>query len=336
MKNKYLTEIERYQIEALYRKGHTVKEIAVSLGRCKATIYNELKRGMITLIDTHLKEYQTYCADVAQEKAVYNATAKGRQLKIGNDYTFVEYVKDMLLNEKYSPYAILQKIKENGLHFQTSICKNTLYNYIRMGLFDGVSMQSLPCPRKKKMEYVTRRKVALNNTFCHSIEERDKSILKRDEYGHWEMDLIISGQKGRSVLLTLTERLSRQEIIVKLPDRKAETIRKAIDRIERKTPDFRQKFRSITTDNGSEFMEYELLRQSCRCKGNRFDIYYCHSYSAWEKGSVENHNRMIRRFFPKGTNFDKITPAEIQRVQDWMNRYPRKVLNWQTPNQAAA
>ena len=108
MKNKYLTEIERYQIEALYRKGHTVKEIAVSLGRCKATIYNELKRGMTTLIDTHLKEYQTYCADVAQEKAVYNATAKGRQLKIGNDYAFVEYVKDMLLKQKYSPYAVLQ------------------------------------------------------------------------------------------------------------------------------------------------------------------------------------------------------------------------------------
>ena len=106
MKNKYLTEIERYQIEALYRKGHTVKEIAVSLGRCKATIYNELKRGMTTLIDTHLKEYQTYCADVSQEKSVYNATAKGRQLKIGNDYAFVEYVKDMLLNQRYSPFAV--------------------------------------------------------------------------------------------------------------------------------------------------------------------------------------------------------------------------------------
>ena len=173
MKNKYLTEVERYQIEVLYKKGYAVKEIALTLGRCKATIYNELKRGMTTLIDTQLREYQTYCADVAQEKAVYNATAKGRQLKIGNDYAFVEYVQDMLLNQKYSPYAILQKIEETGLHFQTSVCKNTLYNYIRMGLFDGVSMQSLPCPRKKKSQYVTRRKVALNNTFCHSIEERN-------------------------------------------------------------------------------------------------------------------------------------------------------------------
>lgn len=138
------------------------------------------------------------------------------------------------------------------------------------------------------------------------------------------------------MLLTLTERRSRQEIIMKLPDRRAETIRKAIDRLERRTPGFKQKFRSITTDNGSEFMEYDQLIKSCRCKGNRFDIYYCHSYSAWEKGSVENHNRIIRRFFPKGTNFDEVTTADVRRVEDWMNRYPRRVLDWKAPIEAAA
>ena len=149
------------------------------------------------------------------------------------------------------------------------------------------------------------------------------------------MDLVVSGQGGKSVLLTLTERRSRQEIIRKLPDRKAETIRKAIDQIERKTQGFRQKFKSITTDNGSEFLQYEKLRQSCRCKVERFDIYYCHSYSAWEKGSNENHNRMIRRFFPKGTNFDEVSPKEIRRVQDWMNQYPRKSLGWHAPEEIA-
>ena len=149
------------------------------------------------------------------------------------------------------------------------------------------------------------------------------------------MDLVVSGQGGKSVLLTLTERLSRQEIIRKLPDRKAETIRRAIDQIERNTPGFRQKFRSITTDNGSEFLQYEKLRKSCRCKGERFDIYYCHSYSAWEKGSNENHNRMIRRFLPKGTNFDEISSREIRRIQDWMNHYPRRSLNWSTPAEIA-
>ena len=149
------------------------------------------------------------------------------------------------------------------------------------------------------------------------------------------MDLIVSARGGRSVLLTLTERQSREEIIMKLPNRRAETIRKAIDRLERETQGFRKKFKSITTDNGSEFLQYELLRKSCRCKGNRFEIYYCHSYSAWEKGTVENHHRMIRRFFPKGTNFDEISPKEISKVQNWMNHYPRKSLGWRSPEDIA-
>ena len=86
---------------------------------------------------------------------------------------------------------------------------------------------------------------------------------------------------------------------------------------------------------GSEFMEYDKLCRSIH-GGSRFHVWYCHSYSAWEKGSVENHNRMIRRFFPKGTDFSKISKKRIAAVQDWMNNYPRKILQWQTPNEAAA
>ena len=149
------------------------------------------------------------------------------------------------------------------------------------------------------------------------------------------MDLVI-GKKGKAALLTLTERVSRQEIIVKIPDRKASTVRRAIDKIERKTPNFKNVFKSITTDNGSEFMQYELLQKSCKCKGKRFDIYYCHSFSAWEKGTNENHNRMIRRWFPKGTDFDKIKPSRIQAVEDWMNNYPRKLLDWKTPREISS
>ena len=148
------------------------------------------------------------------------------------------------------------------------------------------------------------------------------------------MDLIVGCRGSKAVLLTLTERRSRQEIIMKLPDRRAETIRRAIDRLERRTPQFRQKFRSITTDNGSEFLQYKQLIRSVR-GGTRFHIYYCHSYAAWEKGSNENHNRMIRRFFPKGTNFDKVKPSEVRAAQDWMNPYPRKILGWKRPCEIA-
>ena len=160
--------------------------------------------------------------------------------------------------------------------------------------------------------------------------------MQRSEYGHWEMDLIVGKEKTHAVLLTLTERKSRQELIFKLPSRKAATIRGVFDQLENRMSmrAFRTKFKSITTDNGSEFMEYDKLVQSIH-GGERFKVYYCHSYSAWEKGTNENHNRMIRRFFPKGTDFTRVTKKQIQQVQDWMNQYPRRILNWHTPGEVA-
>lgn len=146
------------------------------------------------------------------------------------------------------------------------------------------------------------------------------------------MDLIVSCAKGNGAILTLTERVSRKEIILKLPNRRAETIRAALDKLERNTPHFREAFKSITTDNGSEFLKYNDLRTSIY-GGKRFELYYCHSYAAWEKGSNENHNRMIRRWFPKGTDFAKVQKKQIAALQTWMNDYPRKILNWATPNE---
>lgn len=329
----YMTKEERIRLETLLDEKRSVSYIARKLGFSRQTIYNEIRRGEY-LHNCGYYDKRRYSAQRGQAAHDYNQTAKGRPLKIGNDHAFAAYIEYKIIVDRFSPAAALASAKRYP--FQTSICVNTLYNYIDKKVFYELGNKHLWEKRKKKVKKSEDNEPRVVHPKLPSIEIRPAHINQRQEYGHWEMDLIISGQKGRSVLLTLTERLSRQEIIVKLPDRRAETIRKAIDRIERKTPNFRQKFRSITTDNGSEFLEYDKLRKSCRCKGDRFDIYYCHSYSAWEKGSVENHNRIIRRFFPKGTNFDKITPAEIQRVQDWMNRYPRKVLNWQTPNQAAA
>ena len=146
--------------------------------------------------------------------------------------------------------------------------------------------------------------------------------------------MVVGNAKTRPVLLTLTERFSRQELIFRLPNKKAATIRSVFDQLERNLLDFRKRFKSITTDNGSEFLEYEKLRESIY-GGTRFQLYYCHSYAAWEKGSNENHNRMIRRWFPKGTDFTHISPEQIAEVQEWMNNYPRKILGWLAPNEVA-
>ena len=96
---------------------------------------------------------------------------------------------------------------------------------------------------------------------------------------------------------------------------------------------FRGKFKSVTFDNGSEFMEYEDLIKSIY-GGKRFDVWYTHAGAPYEKGANENHNRMIRRFFPKGTDFGKVSKKRIAEIQNWMNNYPRKILNWMTPLEA--
>lgn len=179
------------------------------------------------------------------------------------------------------------------------------------------------------------RKRRVSHPGLPSIEIRPESIKQRTEPGHWEMDLVVGKANTKAALLTLVERMSRNILIFKLPDKKASSVKAIFDRLERIYPDFRKRFKSITTDNGSEFLRYQELRTSIHGR-NRFNIYYCHSYSAWEKGTNENHNRIIRRWYPKGTDFTNITEKEIAVLQNWMNHYPRKVLGWSCPAEKAA
>lgn len=141
----------------------------------------------------------------------------------------------------------------------------------------------------------------------------------------------VKGKQGvtKSCLLVLTERKTRDEIIAKLPDQKAESVVNALDRLEKKWGDmFYNVFKSITVDNGSEFADYEGMEKSCRREEKRTTIYYCHPYSSYERGSNENQNKMIRRHIPKGTDFDDKTDEEIEQIEDWINKYPRRTLGY--------
>ena len=330
-KQHYMTEQERHQLEAMRRNKIPVREIARQLGFCERTIYYELRRGSY-MHTCDFWDEKRYSAQKGQQTHNYNQTAKGRPLKIGCDHTSATYIEHKIIVDRYSPAAALAAAKR--YNFQTHICVSTLYSYINKRVFLTLTNKHLWDKRRKKQKKDdTEKRIA--HPKLPSIENRPAYIGQRSERGHWEMNLIIGKAETSPVLLTLTERYSRQELIFKLPDRKASTIRGVFDQLERQHKDFDQRFKTLTTDNGSEFMEYEKLCRSIH-GGSRFQVWYCHSYSAWEKGSVENHNRMIRRFFPKGTDFSKISKKRIAAVQDWMNNYPRKILQWQTPNEAAA
>lgn len=327
---KYITERQRYEIELLLKEKYSMPQIAETLSIKYNTLYKEIKRGTVKQLDSLLAEHYVYKADYAQMAYEKSASNRGRSLKIGADYKLAAYIETMIREEKYSPEALVRHAENEGLHFSTTLCPKTIYNYLDMGLFLNASNSDLPCKKpKKKKKKEEKPAVPLNNRRGRSIEERPGCILDRNEYGNWEMDTVVSAQgTGLSCLLVLSERMSREEIIVKIKDRKASTVVSALDRLERQhgSKAFREKFRTITCDNGAEFLDAAGIEKSISTKMPRTALYYCHPYSSYERGTNENINRMIRRFFPKGTNFDDVTQEQAKAVEAWINNYPRKIL----------
>lgn len=341
---KQLSEKERYEIEALLRAGHKAKEIAEQLGRDRRTVEREIKRGSIVhrrenpkwSRSPEVKEYldeMVYAADAGQQRAQRNAANKGRGLKVGRDHKLVRHLERRIGQEGYSPDAAIGEIKAKGLIFETSLCTKTVYNMIDRGDFLNLTHRDLPVKKDgKKREYRKTRTVALNNLKGRSIEERPEAVSNRREIGHWEMDLVVG--KGRACLLVLTERKSRKEMLFKLPDKRQQNVIAALDRLERRHRGrFKERFRSITTDNGSEFLNSDGLEASSLNPGEKRTVcYYAHPYSAWERGSNENANKLIRRFVPKGTDIDKLSVADVKRIERWMNNYPRRMFEYKTAN----
>ena len=179
-----------------------------------------------------------------------------------------------------------------------------------------------------------KRKVQKRVQAGDSISQRPDYIDTREEFGHWEMDTVVGPQgKSKKVMLVLTERKTRKEIVYLMQDRKAQTVVKALNTIERSYGErlFRNVFKTITVDNGVEFSDAEGLERSRRNKKKkRTKVYYCHPYSSCERGSNENANRLIRRHIPKGVNFDKKRQSEIKEIETWINNYPRKLFGYNT------
>ena len=320
--SKCLTWRQRLQIEALLKANVSKKKIAETLGVSLQTIYNELKRGRYMRLDTHLVEYDTYSPDKAQTKYEYNLTGKGPELKIACDYGLIEYIEKRVLEDELSPCAALGEIKRNNLPY-TRISKTTLYRYIRMGLFPHLTMQHIKGYEKKYQK--ARASKAPRGT---SIEERPEDINQRKEFGHWEMDCVCG--KGKSVILVLTERKTRREILHPMESQSSKNVVRFLNKLEKRYgKTFKEIFKSITVDNGSEFADCKGMEKSI-FKGKRTIMYYCHPYSSWERGSNERMNREIRRKIPKGSDISKYTAKEIQLVQEWVNNYPREIFGYAT------
>lgn len=207
----------------------------------------------------------------------------------------------------------------------------TLYNYIYRGDIFLVLDEKYLYEKGRRHYAEKSKKQAARAPRGESIENRPKEIGKWEKFGHWEMDSVMGCKGSKQALLVLTERRTRMGIIILVEDHTAESVVKAINRLERKFGKlFYTLFKSITVDNGCEFQDFEGIEVAHRRKGKRTIVFFCHPYSAYERGSNENMNRLIRRFFPKGTNFDEVTKEQVAEAERWINNYPRKLLGWKS------
>ena len=190
----------------------------------------------------------------------------------------------------------------------------TIYYWINKGFF-GLKRSVLNYARKRKKK--EKEEVKRVRILGKTIEERLKEINNREEVGHYEIDTVILRKEKGQCLLTLTDRKSRYEIIRLIEDKTVKSVNKALKEVLKE-----YEIKSITENNGLEFARlYEVFDYE--------NIYYAHPYSSYERGSNENHNRLIRRFLPKGTK--NTTQQRVAFIEDWINNYPKKLFNYKTP-----
>lgn len=325
----HLTARQRVQIEAFRLSGMKVTEIAEKIGVHYTTIYRELKRCTYEHLNSDLTTETRYNPDGAQARYEANLRAKGPELKLANDYELADYLVEKIRDEKYSPEAAIGAAEVAGWKFETHICAGTVYNYIRAEIFgDDLTVEMLP-QHGKRMKPERQKGVMPRKPAGKSIETRPKEVDTRETFGHWEMDSVESCQGVSNTLLVMTERMTRKEIIVPLPDKTSASVVKALNALERKCGAlFSRIFVTITCDNGSEFADAEGIEKKHRGKGKRTDVYYCHPYRPSERGSNENQNGLIRRHIPKGTDLSTIPLEEVKRVETWLNNYPRKMFGF--------
>lgn len=305
-KGKHLTLSDRRNIDRWLKEGKSCREITKLLGKAAQTINNGVKRGLVRQQVRKGKFELVYSADFAQEVYETNRKRSFKPIKLSKTLKnkILHYLK-----QKYSPEMI---VKTKGVEVPVS----TIYCWLHHGHL-GVGKEVLLYPQKSKAP----QKTASPNfkPAGKSIEERPQAINNRENFGDFEIDTVIQTRAKNECLLTLTDRKSRYQIIRIITDKSALSVNRALRSI---LEDYQ--INSITADNGTEFS----------CLSEVFDpeyIYYAHPYASWERGTNENHNRLIRRWLLKGSK--NATQKQVAFIENWINNYPKKILGYKSPRE---
>jgi len=331
-KYQHLNYVEKTQIERWYNiEKKACSEIAKLLNKSIRTIQREIKRGLVENLTTLLEIKYVYSADISEQKYRYNMTAKGPNIKIDNDYKLAEFIENGIKKERKSPEVLVAEIKKKKEEFRVVVCAKTIRNCVKKQI---LNLKTEDMIYRKIYKDKNKEKTHFDKVPAEkSIDFRPPEANDRSEYGHWEGDLVVGKEGKGAALLTFTERMTREEIIIKIPSKHGINVAKSLDKLERKYKNkFKDKFKTITFDNGGEFRDYKILEKSYdkRKKEPRVQVYYAHPYRSGERGSNENANRLIRRFIPKGTVITSISEEYIQKIEDWINNLLRPMFGYKS------
>ena len=324
-KGKHLLYDERILIQVRLKDGWSANKIAKEIGCAPNTVRNEIKRGTVTLYNGRVQRYKAKAGQAVYDK---HRSACGRHFDKLSKAPFLEYVDSRVREDKWSLDACFGRALQSG-EFDRSevVCTKTLYNYVDLGLMET---RNHHLPEKLRRSTKTRRVRENKKKLGRSIEERPAEIENREEFGHWEADLVIGKKSGKDqVLLTLAERKSRQYWMLPIKDREADSVMNAFKKLqETYSEHFSEVFKTITTDNGSEFSRLSELEELAETL-----VYFTHPYTSCEKGTIERHNGIIRRFIPNGKRISDFDMEEISNIEVWCNSLPRKILGYRTPDE---
>ena len=303
--------------------------LASMVHTCRSNLYRVIKSGLVIVMNYDLTPRIEFSMDAIINR---QRTDFSNSLKIHKTFPFIELViSEFRKNPLSSIDEIIHDLKLNHpekIVGMTTICTKTFYNYIHSGWID-LKPIDLPMMVKRKKKPVKRPKTSPKGT---SIDERPQAVELREEFGHWEGDLIVGGNtKGNGALLTLVERKTRFTLSFQIKSRSSKQVYMAINKLEKQYgPYFSLIFKSITFDNGSEFSRYKDIEKKPNTSFQRTKVFFAHPYSAWERGTNENCNRLYRYFIKKGVNILQYTKSYILKVTKLINNKIRKVLGYQS------
>jgi IS30 family transposase len=309
MKKAHLTREQRYAIFLLYRQNCSQKMIAETIGKDKSVVSRELKRNA--------KDNGKYSFEYAQDMANLRKERMKKPRKL--QPWLKKKIIDLILQD-WSPQQIAGRLKLENREF---VSHETIYKIIRQDKAEGGTLYKHTRHQLKHRKRPVNKNISIKNRI--PIDQRPKIVDTKERFGDWEIDTIV-GEQGKGAIVTMVERKTAFMMMEKLQyGKNAKELAKVVTRL---LTGYIGHVHTITGDNGTEFADHQTIAKKLKTK-----FFFTHPYASWEKGLIENTNKLVRQYIPKKTNFNSLNQQQIKEIQYKINNRPRQNLNFYSPKE---